>query len=87
MNPYVPVRSTDVTLQRIGQEAILHDKRLGRTHVINASAARIWELCDGTSDQEQIAEAFAAHYQLPIPSVHDDVVTILATFRDLSLLD
>ena len=37
-----PTPSTDVTLQRVGNEAILHDQRNGRAHVLNATAARVW---------------------------------------------
>lgn len=86
MDTPVPVRSPDVTLQQVGHEAILHDRRQGRAHVINASAARIWELCDGHSTQDQIAEAFAAHYDMPATAVQSDVATILATFRELGVL-
>jgi hypothetical protein len=83
----VPVRSADATLQRVGAEAILHDHRNGRAHVINNSAARIWELIDGQANVEQIAGAFAAIYAMPASEVYDDVLAILATFRELRVLD
>jgi PqqD family protein of HPr-rel-A system len=82
-----PTRSSDVTLQRVGQEAILYDRRHGRAHVINDSAARIWDLCDGSATLDEIAGAFAASYGMPAASVHDDVVRILTTFRELRVLD
>ena len=87
MDQAVPTRNADVTLQRIGPEAILHDRRNGRAHVLNSSAARVWELCDGHSSVDQIAERFAAAYAMPTTEVHDDVVAILATFRELRVLD
>jgi hypothetical protein len=83
----IPVRNTDATLQRVGAEAILHDRRNGRAHVINNSAARIWELIDGQANVEQIAGAFAAVYAMPASEVYDDVLAILATFRELRVLD
>ena len=83
----IPVRSADATLQRVGAEAILHDRRNGRAHVINNSAARIWELCDGQANVEQITDKFAAAYAMPASEVYDDVVAILATFRELRVLD
>jgi hypothetical protein len=82
-----PTRSADVTLQRVGREAILYDRRHGLAHVINDSAARIWDLCDGRSSQDEIAAAFAASYAMPASAVHDDVAQILATFRELHVLD
>ena len=87
MSVDIPVRSADATLQRVGTEAILHDRRNGRAHVINNSAARIWELIDGQANVEQIAGAFAAVYAMPASEVYDDVLAILATFRELRVLD
>jgi hypothetical protein len=87
MEIVIPIRSADVTLQQVGQEAILYDRRNGRAHVINKSAARIWELCDGRATVEQIAGAFAASYNMPVSAVHGDVATILMTFHDLGVLD
>ena len=86
MNADIPTRSADATLQRVGPEAILYDRRNGRAHVINNSAARIWELCDGHATVEQIAGAFGAAYGMPIADVYDDVLAILATFRELRVL-
>jgi hypothetical protein len=87
MSGDIPTRSVDATLQHVGSEAILYDRRNGRAHVINKSAARIWELCDGQANVEQIAGAFAASYAMPTSEVYDDVLAILATFRELRVLD
>lgn len=81
-----PTRSADVTLQRVGQEAILYDRRLGRAHVINDSAARIWDLCDGQASTAEITKSFAAAYDMAEAAVRDDVAQILTTFRTLHVL-
>ena len=83
MDPRPPTPSNDVSLQRVGKEAILHDRRNGRAHVINESAAQIWELCDGRNTLDQIVSAFAATYQLPAPDVREDVQYILTRFHEL----
>ena len=77
---------TDVTLQHVGREAILHDARAGQAHVINASAARIWELCDGRP-LDALVLAFAEPYGRPPDEVRADVERVLAGFADLGLLD
>ena len=82
-----PTPSKDVSLQRVGQEAILHDRRNGRAHVINESAAQIWDLCDGRNTLDQIVLAFAAAYELPVLDVREDVQYILAKFRELRVLE
>ena len=81
------MHSPDVTLQRVGQDAILYDRRHGRAHVINASAARLWELCDGHATFDEIVDAFAASYGMPVVAVQDDVLSIVTTFRHLGVLD
>jgi len=87
MDRSVPTRCAGVALQRVGNEAILYDKSNGRAHVINSSAARLWELCDGQATVEEIAAAFAASYALPTSDVQSDVLTTLATFRELRVLN
>jgi hypothetical protein len=81
------IPNPEVSLQRVGQEAILHDRRNGRAHVINEPAARIWELCDGKATLEQITDAFAASYSMPASAVRDDVMYIVDKFRELHILD
>jgi hypothetical protein len=76
----------DVALQRVGREAILHDPTAGAAHVINASAARVWELLDGRSIDDVVV-AFAAPYDRSPDSVRADVERVLEGFRALGLLD
>jgi PqqD family protein of HPr-rel-A system len=80
-----PIARPDVTLQQVGREAILHDAANGQAHVINGSAARLWELCDGRP-LDELVRAFAALYGREPETVADDVERTLAGFRALGLL-
>jgi hypothetical protein len=75
----------DVALQEVGREAILHDARDGKAHVINGSAARVWTLCDGRPMDDVVA-AFAASYERSPDSVRADVERVVARFAELGLL-
>jgi PqqD family protein of HPr-rel-A system len=75
----------DVTLQRVGREAILHDARAGKAHVINSSAARVWELCDGRS-MDELVRSFAEPYGRTPDEVRADVERTIESFRRLGLL-
>jgi hypothetical protein len=75
----------DVTLQRVGREAILHDAGTGQAHVINASAARVWELCDGRS-MDDLMRTFAEPYGRTVDEVRPDVERVIQGFRQLGLL-
>jgi PqqD family protein of HPr-rel-A system len=83
--PAGPTARTDVTLQRVGREAILHDARNGQAHVINGTAAQLWELCDGRPLDELVA-AFGALYGREPATVAEDVRRTLARFEALGLL-
>ena len=85
-NGRAPVPSSAVTLERVGPEAILHDRGRGRVHVVNGSAARLWELCDGRATLDEIVVAFAASYGAPPGAVRADVEAVVATFRELGLV-
>ena len=65
---------------------VLHDPASGRAHVVNASAARLWELCDGSHDVDQATAAFAAAYGMGPAEVRDDVASLVASFRSMGLL-
>jgi PqqD family protein of HPr-rel-A system len=81
-----PVRGPQVTLERVGAEAVLHDAAGGRAHVVNGTAARLWELCDGTRDLDELTAAFAAGYGMAPADVRADVEALLDTLRSLRLL-
>jgi PqqD family protein of HPr-rel-A system len=80
-----PTARRDVTLQRVGREAILHDAQNGQAHVINGTAAQLWELCDGRPYDELVA-AFAGVYGREPATVADDVRRTLDRFEALGLL-
>ena len=83
--PAGPTARRDVTIQRVGREAILHDGQNGQAHVINGTAAQLWELCDGRPFDELVA-AFASVYGREPATVADDVRRTLANFGALGLL-
>jgi PqqD family protein of HPr-rel-A system len=83
----VVTRSPAVTLERVGEGgAILYDRRSGRGHLINAAAAELWDLCDGSPELEELAQAFGAVHALPAAAVRDDVAATVADFRAMGLL-
>jgi hypothetical protein len=82
-----PVRArADVELRVVGREAILHDPVAARTHVVNATAARVWELCDGRS-LSALVDAFATGYGRAAADLRPDVLRIVDHFGRLGLLE
>ena len=81
-----PAQRAGVTLERVGAEAILLDDAAGRAHVVNGSAARLWELMGAGRNRETLTATFAATYALPADAVRADVEKTLDGFGALGLL-
>jgi pyrroloquinoline quinone biosynthesis protein D len=82
-----PRRRVDIVLQDVGGEAILIDPRTDEAHVLNGSAARLWQLCDGERTLDQLAAEFGAIYDLSAADVADDVREVLAELAKLKLIE
>jgi hypothetical protein len=80
-------RRAGVQLTRTGGEALLVDEHGGYVHVINGSAARLWELCENDPTLDELATALGGSYALEAPAVCDDVEQMVGTLRDLGLVE
>ena len=62
------------------------DGATGTNHAINATAAFVWERCDGAHTPAQIARELLEAFDAPADGVQGDVKAILAQFSQLGLL-
>ena len=74
-------------MTRTGEEALLVDEDGGNVHVVNHTAARLWELCDGNPTVGELVESVATAYGVPGEIVRPDVHGLVGTFRELGLLE
>ncbi len=51
-------RSDQLLVQRTGEETLLYDERSHRAHCLDARATRVWELCDGSRTEREIAQVY-----------------------------
>ena len=79
-------RRDDIATQLIGGDTVLTDPRSRQTHVINASAAWVWEQLDGHSTTDTIAGRLADRYGIPVERAREDVERITTSFDQLGLL-
>ncbi len=82
-----PRRRADVALQDVGGEAILIDPHTDEAHVLNGSAARLWQLCDGERTIDELAAEFGAIYDLQAADVLDDVREVIDELVKLKLVE
>lgn len=82
-----PRRRADIVLQDVGGEAILIDPRTDEAHVLNGSAARLWQMCDGERSMDELAAEFGAIYDLTAADVLEDVREVVDELVRLKLVE
>jgi PqqD family protein of HPr-rel-A system len=86
-NSSLPSRR-DLTARRVGDEVLLRDPTTGQIHFLNATAAVVWECCDGTSTLSDcegvVRERFDIHGDTDVAG---DIRSTLADFRQRGLID
>lgn len=81
-----PERRPDVEVREVETELLVLDRRDGKIHQFNHSAALVWELCDGRHSVEEITAQVATAYSAPVDTVKLDVTAIVEQFMTLGLL-
>lgn len=79
-------RSDDIIWRKIENEiAVL--KSDGRTvHILNETAAYIWEMCDGNHDPDEIAASICTHFDVAFAEAKSDVYKALSELEELNIL-
>ena len=87
MTASCPCRRDDIEARKLGNEWLLHDPRSGAVHILNDSARRVWELCDGTRSLADIETSLATAYVTPdTANVRQDLEQVLQSFSEKALL-
>lgn len=81
-----PRQMPDVTASDLDDELVLYNLRTDQVHVLNATAAAIWELCDGSLSVREIADVLAEACRVPLARVEPDVQNMLAEFHAAGLI-
>jgi PqqD family protein of HPr-rel-A system len=79
-------RDPGVPHQKLDEETIVVDPRSREVHLLNETAARIWELLASPRSLEDLTAALAGEYDAPADEVRGAVEETLATLRDKGLL-
>ncbi len=81
-----PAQHENVFEQELDDETVLYDSRDDSTHILNLTAAMVWELCDGQNDVDEIAAEVANRFELSPEKVEPDVRRILGQFTAARLV-
>ena len=85
-NSRVPrARSKDLITQQVDGELVVFDKAQDKAHVLNPTAALVWQNCDGKRTVSQVAQLVALQTRTP---AQDEVVWYaLARLHEQELLE
>ncbi len=67
-------------------EVLVYDPVVDRTHRLNVSATRIWELCDGTRSLEDIARVLTEQFEVEFETALQDARAVLEQLKGEQLL-
>jgi hypothetical protein len=72
--------------RRIGDEIVIITSDGLATHILNKTAARIWELCDGELGATEIVERLCKQFDVPDEQAKTDVNEVIGQLLNLGLI-
>jgi PqqD family protein of HPr-rel-A system len=79
-------RDPGVPHQKLDEETIVVDPRSREVHLLNETAARIWELLASPRSLDDLTTALAEEYDAPTDEVRGAVQEMLGALQDKGLL-
>jgi len=79
-------QSKDVIWRRIGDDIVVIKDGGLSTHVLNKTAAFIWEACDGKSGIDEIASKICERFEVAYDEAHSDVNNIVKVLTKASIV-
>lgn len=79
-------QTKDVIWRRIGDDIVIIKDGGLSTHVLNKTAAFIWEMCDGKSGVDEIASKICERFEVAYEEAHADVDDLITTLTKANFL-
>jgi hypothetical protein len=71
------IQAGDVISRRVGDEMVVVKNTAETAHVLNKTAAAIWELCDGEHSLDDIAGHLCDHFEVSFEEARADIDDII----------
>ena len=81
-----PTKMDHLIQHDLDDEVLVYDPVVDRTHRLNTSATRIWDLCDGTRSLEDIARAITNQFEVEFETALVDARAVLEQLKEEQLL-
>jgi len=77
----------DLDIVELDDELVLYDPARDEVHYLNATAALVFGLCDGSATVKEIATDIAGAIRVPEKRIERQVRTLLKELREVGLLE
>lgn len=85
--PAAPRHASQVVERVVDGELVLYDSERQYVHALNATAAFIWQACEGSRGAADIAAALAERYPQQSGEIEEDVARTLQMFAADRLIE
>lgn len=86
--PERPRRRDEIAFQPMPDgTAVLVDPVTGAACALNATGARVWQLCDGSRTLDEIAAALAEEFDVTPAQARHDIAALLHALGELDMLE
>jgi hypothetical protein len=83
----LPQARVDVRNVDLGSELVIYDERHGLFHILNSTARRIWQLCDGSHGVDDIVGEMTRMFpQTAVETLRQDVERTLASLKEKEVI-
>jgi hypothetical protein len=79
-------QAKDVIWRRIGDEVVVIKDDGLATHVLNKTAAFIWEICDGECGVDEITKRLCERFDVSLEEARADVREIIEKLTQLNIM-
>lgn len=83
---HVPRRRPGLTVRHGPDGAVIIDRHGHHVASLDATAAALWELCDGETDVDEITAAVCTVWDVDVDVARRDVLLTLRTLREAGVL-
>jgi len=81
------MKAQDLISRQIGSETVVIKDNGLSTHVLNKTAAYIWEMCDGTCSVDDITGKICERYEVDSDQANVDVRATIDQLLEIGLLN
>jgi PqqD family protein of HPr-rel-A system len=82
-----PKVRSDLDLVELDDELVLYDSARDEVHYLNATAALVFKLCDGSATVRELSTEIAEALGVPEKRIERQVRTLLKDLREVGLLE